>query len=67
MTYKAMIKELIEKHNVKVEYHFNVYPTQRRLIIDKVEEIEYNKTTKEQNMARNHIKELEVKYGKENK
>ena len=64
MTYKAIIKKLVDEHNVHIKYHFNIYPTQRRLIIDQVEEKYYNNTPDKQNMARTHIKELEVKYGK---
>ena len=40
---------------VKIKYHFGIYPTQRRLIIDQVEEFSYNNNAEDQKVAREHV------------
>ena len=55
-------------YGVPIEYHFNSYTNQRRLIIDKIDGIKYNNTPRDQNLAREKLRELEVKFDvKENK
>lgn len=40
---------------VNIKYHFGIYPTQRRLIIDQVEEFSYNNNAEDQKVAREHV------------
>ena len=62
MTYLRMITILTTHYGVSVEYHFNTYRYQRRLIIDKIGDVNYNNTPKDQNLAREKLRELEVNY-----
>lgn len=62
MTYLKMITILTTHYGVSVEYHFNTYTHQRRLIIDKIGDVKYNNTPKDQNLAREKLRELEVNY-----
>ena len=47
--------EILKINGEKIEYHYEVYPSGRRLIIDKVEQFEYNKTSKDQVLAGEHV------------
>lgn len=68
MTYLKLITALQVAHGIEIDYHFGVYTSQRRLIVDKIEDIKYNNTPRDQNLARFKLKELEVEYDvKENK
>ena len=62
MTYLKLITILTTHYGVPIDSHFNFYTYQRRLIIDKIEEIKYNNTPKDQNLAREKLRELEVNY-----
>lgn len=68
MTYLKIITILQNAYGVDIDYHFNVYTYQRRLIVDKIEGVKYNNTPMDQNLARFKLRELEVKcYGQKDK
>ena len=54
MTRFTKIKILQEK-GVHIVCHFATYSSQRRLIIDEVEEFKYNKSAEEQRLAGEHV------------
>ena len=47
-----------------IDYHYNEYKYQRRLIIDRINELEYHNTTNDQNLAAKMIDSLYEKYEK---
>lgn len=51
MTRIKKIKFLLEK-GTNIKYHFLVYPTQRRLIIDEIEDLKYINTVEDQKLAK---------------
>ena len=54
MTRIKKIQALIEKGE-EIKYHYNYYTNQRRLIVDKVNDIKYNNTSEDQGLANSLI------------
>lgn len=51
MTRIKKINFLIEK-GVNIKFHFLFYPTQRRLVIDEIEDFKYINTVEDQKLAK---------------
>ena len=47
-----------------IDYHYNEYTNQRRLIIDRINELEYHNTVGDQKLAAEVIDSLYEKYEK---
>ena len=47
-----------------IDYHYNEYTSQRRLIIDRINELEYHNTVGDQSLAAKMIDSLYEKYEK---
>ena len=47
-----------------IDYHYNEYTNQRRLIIDRINELEYHNTVGDQSLAAKMIDSLYEKYEK---
>lgn len=47
--------EFLNKMGENIKYHFGYYTFQRRLIIDEVNGLAYNKSDKNQKVAREHV------------
>ena len=62
MTYLKAIVILTTAYGIEIAYHFNIYTFQRRLIIDKIGDVKYNNTPRDQNLAREKLRALEVEY-----